>query len=101
MPEDAGVYTCRAGHKMSRGARLQVRYLETNFSPVERLVTVEEGAMAILPCSPPMGSPPPKLVWERDGEMVSRTTKVKLEGGALMIERVEKEDEGVYTCIAS
>merc|ERR1712212_1114078 len=48
-----------------------------------------------------MGSPPPKLVWERDGEMVSRTTKVKLEGGALMIERVEREDEGVYTCIAS
>ena len=101
VSEDAGVYQCRAGHKMSRGARLQVRYLETNFSPVERLVTVEEGTMAILPCSPPQGSPPPKLVWERDGEKVSRTNKAKFEGGALMIKRVEREDEGVYTCIAS
>ena len=97
MQEDAGVYQCRAGHKMSRGARLQVRFLETNFSPVERLVTVEEGAMAILPCSPPLGSPHPKLAWEKDGENVNR----KLEGGSLMIERVEREDEGVYTCIAS
>jgi len=97
MQEDAGVYQCRAGHKMSRGARLQVRFLETNFSPVERLVTVEEGAMAILPCSPPLGSPHPKLVWEKDGEKVNR----KLDGGSLMIEKVEREDEGVYTCIAS
>merc|ERR1712032_580849 len=83
MQEDAGVYQCRAGHKKSRGARLQVRFLETNFSPVERLVTVEEGAMAILPCSPPLGSPHPKLFWEKDGEKVNR------------------KDEGVYTCIAS
>ena len=97
MQEDAGVYQCRAGHKMSRGARLQVRFLETNFSPVERLVTVEEGAMAILPCSPPLGSPHPKLFWEKDGEKVNR----KLDGGSLMIEKVEREDEGVYTCIAS
>merc|ERR1711936_83624 len=92
--EDAGVYQCKTGHKKSRGARLQVRYLEANFSPVERSVTVEEGAMAILPCSPPMGSPHPKLVWEKDGEKVNR----KLDGGSLMIEKVEREDEGVYTC---
>ena len=101
MSEDAGVYQCRAGHKLSRGARVQVRFLETNFSPVERLVTVEEGAMAILPCDPPMGSPTPKLVWERDGEKVKKTKKLKIEGGALMIENVLREDEGVYTCIAS
>merc|ERR1712088_561524 len=101
MSEDAGVYQCRAGHKLSRGARVQVRFPETNFSPVERLVTVEEGAMAILPCNPPMGSPTPKLVWERDGEKVKKTKKLKIEGGALMIENVLREDEGVYTCIAS
>lgn len=83
MSEDAGVYQCRAGHKLSRGARVQVRFLETNFSPLDRLVTVEEGAMAILPCDPPLGSPTPKLVWERDGEKVKKTKKLKIEGGAL------------------
>merc|ERR1712024_178956 len=57
--------------------------------------------MAILPCDPPLGSPTPKLVWERDGEKVKKTKKLKIEGGALMIENVLREDEGVYTCIAS
>jgi len=101
MPEDAGVYTCRAGHKKSRRARLQVRFLETNFSPVERLVRVDEGAFASLPCSPPRGSPMPHLSWEKGGEKISNNGRFKLEGGALMIERAEREDEGVYTCIAS
>ena len=99
MSEDAGVYTCRAGHKKSRRARLQVRFLETNFSPVERLVRVEEGALADLPCSPPKGSPMPHLSWAKGGEKISNNGR--LEGGALVIEGVEREDEGVYTCIAS
>ena len=101
MSEDAGVYTCRAGHKKSRRARLQVRFLETNFSPVERLVRVEEGALADLPCSPPKGSPMPHLSWEKGGEKMSNNGRFKLEGGTLVIDRVEREDEGVYTCIAS
>ena len=101
LPEDAGVYMCKVGQRRSRGARLQVRFLEDNFAPVERLVSVEEGAVAILPCTPPIGSPQPKLVWERDGQRVSHSKKVRLEGGALVIERVEREDEGLYTCIAS
>ena len=101
LPEDAGVYMCKVGQRRSRGARLQVRFLEDNFAPVERLVSVEEGAVAILPCTPPIGSPQPKLVWERDRQRVSQTKNVRLEGGALVIERVEREDEGLYTCIAS
>ena len=101
LPEDAGVYMCKVGQRRSRGARLQVRFLEDNFAPVERLVSVEEGAVAILPCTPPIGSPQPKLVWERDGQRVSQTKNVRVEGGALVIERVEREDEGLYTCIAS
>merc|ERR1712223_1690215 len=98
---DAGVYMRKVEQRRSRGARLQVRFLEDNFAPVERLVSVEEGAVAILPCTPPIGSPQPKLVWERDMQRVSQTENVKLEGGALVIERVEREDEGLYTCIAS
>ena len=101
LPEDAGVYMCKVGQRRSRGARLQVRFLEDNFAPVERLVSVEEGAVAILPCTPPIGSPQPKLVWERDRHRVTQTKNVRLEGGALVIERVEREDEGLYTCIAS
>ena len=101
LPEDAGVYMCKVGQRRSRGARLQVRFLEDNFAPVERLVSVEEGAVAILPCTPPIGSPQPKLVWERDGQRVSQTKNVRVEGGSLVIERVEREDEGLYTCIAS
>ena len=101
LPEDAGVYMCKVGQRRSRGARLQVRFLEDNFAPVERLVSVEEGAVAILPCTPPIGSPQPKLVWERDRQRVSQTKNVRMEGGALVIERVEREDEGLYTCIAS
>merc|ERR1712037_905372 len=47
------------------------------------------------------GSPMPHLSWAKGGEKISNNGRFKLEGGTLVIERVEREDEGVYTCIAS
>ena len=101
MPEDAGVYTCKAGENMNRRARLQVRFLNNNFSPVDRIVRVEEGGLANLPCSPPRGSPLPHLSWEKEGQKISNNGRWKVEGGALLIERVERKDEGLYTCVVS
>ena len=101
MPEDAGVYTCKAGENMNRRARLQVRFLNNNFSPVDRKVRVEEGGLANLPCSPPRGSPLPHLSWEKEGQKISNNGRWKVEGGALLIERVERKDEGLYTCVVS
>ncbi|XP_005467522.1 vascular endothelial growth factor receptor kdr-like [Oreochromis niloticus] len=46
--------------------------------------------------------PPPKIMWLKDGVPLEENPGITLgEDGTLIIERVKKDDEGLYECIAS
>ncbi|XP_058505740.1 vascular endothelial growth factor receptor kdr-like [Solea solea] len=47
------------------------------------------------------GVPHPRIMWYKNGVPVEEGPGVTLEGGLLTIERVKKDDEGLYECIAS
>ena len=62
-------------------------------------MTLRVGDDVTLVCEATSESPP-KLTWERDGEPFPAGRTV-IEGGKLVITAIEKDDYGVYTCIAT
>lgn len=47
------------------------------------------------------GNPEPIISWYKDGIPVQTSTKINITRGLLEIQRLVKEDSGIYTCVAS
>ena len=62
-------------------------------------MTLRVGDDVTLVCEATSESPP-KLTWERDGAPFPAGRTVK-QDGKLVITAIEKDDYGVYTCIAT
>nr|CUU98990.1 hypothetical transcript [Hymenolepis microstoma] len=87
----------------SRNATIVEAYLNRDFQqgPIpEQLV---KGQRLLLSCQPPKGEPAPKVYWLKNGKRVDRQTFPHIvidDYNRLIIDQVELQDEGNYTCVA-
>ena len=65
-------------------------------------VKVIAGETAELECVVLLGKPAPKLTWQRKGEQLRQTSRVRLRSpGRVVITDAREEDDGEYLCVAS
>ncbi|XP_063059338.1 roundabout homolog 1 [Engraulis encrasicolus] len=101
-----GVYTCVArntlGKATSRNASLHIAALQKEFRVHPSDVEVSVGEVAIMNCSPPRGQPEPNVTWKKDGVLINSTdVHYTVLNGKLIIAPAQKNDSGVYVCVAS
>ncbi|QQP41266.1 Roundabout -like protein 2like, partial [Caligus rogercresseyi] len=77
--------------------------MKDEFRAVPRDTEASLGRDIVLECSPPIGHPQPVVKWKKDGDHLDLTSakRIKIDGqGNLLIQSVEKSDEGRYQCAA-
>uniref|UniRef100_A0A673JHU5 Roundabout, axon guidance receptor, homolog 4 (Drosophila) n=1 Tax=Sinocyclocheilus rhinocerous TaxID=307959 RepID=A0A673JHU5_9TELE len=100
------VYACvarnSAGVATSRNASLHIAALREEFRVQPSDVEVAVGEVAVMNCSPPVGHPEPNVTWRKDGILINSSNENYTElNGKLIIAPAQKNDSGVYSCIAS
>ncbi|XP_051764651.1 roundabout homolog 1 isoform X2 [Ctenopharyngodon idella] len=100
------VYACvarnSAGIATSRNASLYIAALREDFRVQPSDVEVVVGEVAVMNCSPPVGHPEPNITWRKDGILINSSNEHYSElNGKLIIAPAQKNDSGVYSCIAS
>ncbi|XP_051486419.1 vascular endothelial growth factor receptor kdr-like isoform X2 [Apus apus] len=105
--EQSGLYKCRAQNQhnstdmLERHTQLLVRakaapYVIQNLTDLE----VNISGKIILECKV-SGTPEPQITWRKNGYPISAASGISMENNTLVIERVKKDDEGLYECKAS
>lgn len=62
---------------------------------------VEIGHQTELRCVPPVGLPPPRISWLRNGQPLQTDTSILVTSeGHLLISQARVQDTGNYTCVA-
>ncbi|XP_074526683.1 hemicentin-1 [Halichoeres trimaculatus] len=101
---DAGLYSCVASNQAGSSTKsFNLTVLEP--PKISRSSTPEELTIAVnspleLECTA-VGVPPPTLSWLKDGHPLAGTDIVQQEGQFIRISKVQVEDAGLYTCLAS
>ncbi|XP_077098499.1 roundabout homolog 4 isoform X2 [Siphateles boraxobius] len=100
------VYACVArnsvGIATSRNASLHIAALREEFRVQPSGAEVVIGEVAMMDCSPPVGHPEPNVTWRKDGIPINNSNEHYSElNGKLIIAPAQKNDSGVYSCIAS
>lgn len=106
QPSHEAVYTCVARNSLgvatSRNASLRIAALRNEFRVQPSNVEVALGEVAIINCSPPIGQPEPNVTWKKDGLLLNSSDEhYTVLNGKLIIAPAQKNDSGVYICIAS
>uniref|UniRef100_A0A8C3GJ15 receptor protein-tyrosine kinase n=1 Tax=Cairina moschata TaxID=8855 RepID=A0A8C3GJ15_CAIMO len=105
--EHGGLYKCRAENQhnstdtLEQHTQLLVRakaapYVIQNLTDLE----VNISGKIILECKV-SGTPEPHITWRKNGHPISAASGISMENNTLVIERVKKDDEGLYECKAS
>ncbi|XP_010192241.1 PREDICTED: vascular endothelial growth factor receptor kdr-like, partial [Mesitornis unicolor] len=105
--EQSGLYKCRAQNQhnstdtLEQHTQLLVRakaapYVIQNLTDLE----VNISGKIILECKV-SGTPDPQITWRKNGYPISAASGISMENNTLVIERVKKDDEGLYECRAS
>uniref|UniRef100_A0A8C6N8T2 receptor protein-tyrosine kinase n=1 Tax=Melopsittacus undulatus TaxID=13146 RepID=A0A8C6N8T2_MELUD len=105
--EQSGLYRCRAQNQhnstdtLEQHTQLLVRakaapYVIQNLTDLE----VNISGKIILECKVG-GTPEPQITWRKNGYPISAASGISMENNTLVIERVKKDDEGLYECKAS
>ncbi|XP_029852343.1 vascular endothelial growth factor receptor kdr-like isoform X3 [Aquila chrysaetos chrysaetos] len=105
--EQSGLYKCRAQNQhnstdtLEQHTQLLVRakaapYVIQNLTDLE----VNISGKIILECRV-SGTPEPQITWRKNGYPISAASGISMENNTLVIERVKKDDEGLYECKAS
>ncbi|XP_020602989.1 protein turtle homolog B-like isoform X2 [Orbicella faveolata] len=100
---DAGEYVCtphnKVGAGMSKTTKLVLKVVPKFIVAPPSIMTLRVGDDVSLVCEATSESPP-KLTWEREG-MPFPADRTDIQGGKLVITAIQKDDYGVYTCIAT
>ncbi|KAL8608110.1 hypothetical protein ACOMHN_016565 [Nucella lapillus] len=104
--EDEGLYTCVAENpfgKTNASAFVTVtgivRPLIAYTFPFVRVVA---GETAELECMVLLGKPTPRLSWQRKGQQLRQSQRVRFQSpGRVVISDAREEDDGEYMCVAS
>ncbi|XP_035794906.1 netrin receptor DCC-like [Anopheles albimanus] len=100
-PQDAGDYVCQISDKVNKD---QVHTVEILVPPSVRAipptgqVTARKGGAVTLECKA-SGNPVPSIYWTKRTGMGKSASKIG-EGPVLSLERVERQQAGVYQCTA-
>ncbi|NWI62558.1 VGFR4 factor, partial [Todus mexicanus] len=105
--EQSGLYKCRAQNQhnstdtLEQHTQLLVRekaapYVIQNLTDLE----VNISGKIVLECKV-SGTPEPQITWRKNGYPISAASGISMENNTLVIERVKKDDEGLYECKAS
>ncbi|XP_041098662.1 hemicentin-1 isoform X2 [Polyodon spathula] len=101
---DSGLYACIAANQAGRSTKhfnltvLEPPKISPSGSPQE--VSVALHSPLELECTA-IGTPPARISWLKDGSRLERDGVLHRQGELLRIQRVQVEDAGLYTCLAS
>uniref|UniRef100_A0A3Q2QBR9 receptor protein-tyrosine kinase n=1 Tax=Fundulus heteroclitus TaxID=8078 RepID=A0A3Q2QBR9_FUNHE len=100
---DNGEYCCIASNGIGEAAKscgaLQLK-MKPQIKRQPTNVTLLIESKAVLPCVT-LGNPKPDVTWLKDDELIKVSDRVTiLDYGALKIHRIQKEDAGMYRCVA-
>ncbi|XP_027518083.1 vascular endothelial growth factor receptor kdr-like isoform X3 [Corapipo altera] len=105
--EQSGLYKCRAQNQhnstdtLEKHTQLLVRAKAAPFV-IQNLTDLEVNISGkiLLECRV-SGTPEPQVTWRKNGYPISVASGISMENNTLVIERVKKDDEGLYECRAS
>ncbi|XP_037885201.1 contactin [Glossina fuscipes] len=103
---DDGMYQCGASNQLKTAyssAQLRVLSMKPSFKkhPLESEIYAVNNGNTTIVCDPE-AAPRPKFQWKKDGQVIgSGGHRRILPSGTLIISPTSRDDEGVYTCLAS
>ncbi|XP_059715549.1 vascular endothelial growth factor receptor kdr-like isoform X2 [Haemorhous mexicanus] len=105
--EQSGLYKCRAQNQQNSTDTLEQHsqlLVRAKAAPVviQNLTDLEVNISGkiLLECKV-SGTPEPQVTWRKNGYPISAASGISMENNTLVIERVKKDDEGLYECRAS
>ncbi|MEQ2174413.1 hypothetical protein GOODEAATRI_007717 [Goodea atripinnis] len=103
--QDEGLYACQVKNTKTAKSTCILRHLSLRDLEAPRILNnftdqkVNVSATITLHCDA-VGTPNPKVVWAKNNHTVEKSSGVILNQNNLTIQRVKKEDSGLYTCTA-
>lgn len=104
--KDNGMYQCKAENQLKAvysSAQLRVLTMKPSFKkrPLEAEIYAIANGNTTIVCDPE-AAPRPRFQWKKDGNVIgSGGNRRILPTGTLIISPTSRDDEGVYTCVAS
>ncbi|UXI20801.1 hypothetical protein NH340_JMT06743 [Sarcoptes scabiei] len=106
---DQGWYECKVFYLMRENTNDEERnrtriLLEVNSPPhfkekPPEAVFVKQGDQLTVHCRA-HGTPTPTVIWQKDNSMIENNANVRVHGGELILKSIQKEDTGIYVCLA-